>query len=450
MMKHIYMVLALVCISLSAPAQNFIVRELKTNLFIPWELIYGPDDNIWFTQKNGFICRLDPASGHTDTLYHETNTVVQGEGGMLGMALHPSFPTTPYVYVAYEYSQGGYKERIVRYSYFSNGDSLGNHTILLDNIPGANVHNGCRLAIANNKLFITTGDAADQTNAQDLSSINGKILRINLDGSIPSDNPIAGSAVWAWGDRNSQGLVYANGKLYTSMHGANSDDEINIIEEGRNYGWPNVQGDCNQGSEMTFCSDSNVVEPIYSWTPTIAVSGMEYYNHPMFPQWGNALAMASLKDESLYILKLNNSFDAVVNAIRIDTLDIGRIRDVAVSPQGSIFLSTSNSPSNGTGGKVDKIVELVDTSYVPVNVQMDAAGKLSVYPNPARDEIRISLKGQSISGMVYAIFNTMGQEVRKGIMQTGTISVNTLAPGLYQLSLSDERGQIYKAKILKE
>jgi glucose/arabinose dehydrogenase len=432
-------------------AQTFIVRTVKNNLFIPWEIIYGPDDNIWFTQKNGYVCRVEPVSGATDTLYHETENVIQSEGGMLGMALHPNFPDTPYIYVAHEYDDNGdYTERIVRYTYFPTGDTLGARITLLDNITGANIHNGCRLLIVNDKLFITTGDAADQSTPQNINSINGKILRINLDGSIPSDNPINGSPVWSWGDRNSQGLVYANSKLYTSMHGSTSNDEINIIVPGGNYGWPNVQGLCDQPGEMTFCTDSNVIEPIYTWTPTAAVCGMDYYDHPMFPQWQNALVLATLKDNDLYILKLDADFDSVVQAINIDTIGIGRIRDVCISPNGSIFLSSSNSQANGSN-HIDRIVELVDTSFIPVKVPKTVQNNiLQIYPNPTKDMITVAIKNVAVQGMNYHITNSVGQVVSEGKISDKTISVRHLPAGLYQVRLTAKLGQVYTGKILKE
>src|SRR4030095_1738498 len=119
------------------------------------------------------------------------------------------------------------------------------------------------------KLFVTTGDASNQSLAQSISSPNGKVLRLNLDGTIPADNPVAGNPYWSWGHRNPQGLVYANNILYSSEHGPSNDDEVNIIERGRNYGWPNVQGFCDAGSEPAFCTANNVREPLKAWTPTI-------------------------------------------------------------------------------------------------------------------------------------------------------------------------------------
>src|SRR5690606_13055391 len=153
--------------------------------------------------------------------------------------------------------------------------------IIFDNIDGANNHNGSRLVISpDKKLIFTTGDAAITSTAQNLNSVNGKTLRINLDGTIPGDNPIQGNPVWTWGHRNPQGLVYSPDStiLYSSEHGPSSDDEINIIVKGRNYGWPNVHGFCDNSNETAFCSDSNVVEPITAWTPTLAVAGIDFYN----------------------------------------------------------------------------------------------------------------------------------------------------------------------------
>lgn len=250
-MKKIYFLLIIftsVCSNKIIAQTNFSTRVVADNLFIPWEIVYGPDDHIWFTQKNGYVCRLNPNTGTIDTLLLESQNVIRGEGGMLGLAVHPTFISDPYVFVAYQYEDGGdYKERVVKYTYANN--TLINPQILIDDIEGGNIHNGCRLEIVADKLFITTGDAGNTALAQNVASLNGKVLRINLDGSIPTDNPMAGSAVWSWGHRNAQGLAFHNGIMYSSEHGPNNDDEVNIISMGRNYGWPNVQGFCNTPTE---------------------------------------------------------------------------------------------------------------------------------------------------------------------------------------------------------
>lgn len=445
-MKKLFYFLIMISVLTAGEAKaQYSIRVVKDNIFIPWEIIYGPDGNIWFDQKNGYVCKMDPLTGNTDTVYHEANTVIHGEGGMVGMALHPSFPDSPYIYIAYEYLQNtNYYERVSRYTY--NGITLNNELVLVDSITGAQYHNGCRLLIVGDKLFITTGDAMVGSNAQDLSSKNGKILRINLDGSIPADNPLgAGSAVWCWGQRNAQGMVYANNILYSSMHGDVTNDEINIIQKGRNYGWPTVEGYCDQPSEMTFCTDSNVVEPIFAWTPTIAPCGIDYYTQSMFPAWQNSLLLCSLKDTTLHQLKLSPTYDSIVSETRM-ALHYGRLRDICISPDGKVYISTSNSNAAGTGPFIDKIIELYDSAAAVKTV--NAAEVLSIYPNPAKDRINVQLKNTSATS--YTVVNTIGQVSLSGRLVGGNISIASLPKGVYFLRLSDEKGQIYTGKILKE
>ncbi len=213
------------------------------------------------------------------------------------------------------------------------------------------IHNGSRLVITPDlKLFITTGDAANQTLPQNTSSLNGKILRLNLDGTIPADNPVAGNPYWSFGLRNTQGLVFANNILYSSEHGASSDDEINIIEKGRNYGWPNVEGFCNTSNDLIFCPANNVREPIKAWTPTIAVCGLDYYNNDLIPQWKNSLLLVALKESRLYQLKLDATFTSITSTTEYFAGRYGRMRDVCISPAGNVYICTSN------GGNNDRII----------------------------------------------------------------------------------------------
>ena len=444
-------IFAIAIASCQQASSQMTTRVVANNLFIPWEMVYGPDDHIWFTQKNGYVCRLEPVTGNIDTLYHETNTVIQSEGGMLGMALHPNFATDPYVYVAYNYMQGTYKERIVRYTY--NGTVLTSPTTLLDNIDGTNIHNGCRLAIVNNQLYITTGDAANQPIAQNVSALNGKTLRINLDGSIPNDNPVSGSPVWSWGHRNAQGLIYANNRFYSSEHGPTTDDELNILEKGRNYGWPNVHGYCNTTAEQTFCADSNVVEPIIAWTPTLAVSSIAYYNHPMFPSLQNSILMTTLKDRKLYELELNSTFDAVTNSNVISQISGDRLRAICVDPDGRIYVSTSNSQASGTGAKTDKIIEIYDPTYSSIAQRLKKSNEhIAVYPNPAKDEINIYNNIPRSKGQYkYSIFNVSGQVLSTGSLQSGTntVGISGLSTGAYLLKVFNGLEQVSSTQFRK-
>lgn len=322
---------------------------IVSGLTHPWEILWGPDNFIWMTQRGGQVSRVNPTTGTVTPVFTITEVVSNGEGGLLGMVLHPNFNTTPHVFVVYNYNNAGYREKVVRFTY--NGTTLINPTPIIDNIAAASIHNGSRLVINGDKLFISTGDAANTTLPQNASSVNGKILRLNLDGSIPADNPVAGNPYWSLGHRNPQGLVFANNKLYSSEHGPSSDDEINIIEKGRNFGWPNVPGFCDGGAEQSFCSANNVIEPIQAWTPTIATAGLDYYNHDEIPQWKNSLLLATLKDETLYQLKLDGSFSTVSSVSEYLHQDYGRLRDICISPVGRVYVCTSN-------GSNDKIIEI--------------------------------------------------------------------------------------------
>ena len=324
---------------------------IAQNLNFPWEILWGPDNNIWMTERGGKISRLNPATGAISAVITITEVVSNGEGGLLGMVLHPNFSTTPHLFVVYNYNtSAGYKEKVVRYTY--NGTTLLSPLTIIENINAANIHNGSRLLIANNKLFITTGDAADQSLPQNISSPNGKILRLNLDGTVPADNPVPGNPYWSWGHRNPQGLVFANNKLYSSEHGPGNDDEINIIDRGKNYGWPNVHGPCNLPAEQTFCTANSVVEPIQAWTPTIATAGLDYYNSDLIPQWKNSLLLVALKNSRLYQMKMDDTFSSVASANEYFTNKYGRMRDLCISPAGKVYICTSN------GGNSDKIVEV--------------------------------------------------------------------------------------------
>lgn len=329
-------------------------RVVKNNLQHVWELVWGPDQHIWFTERPGRISKMDPANGNLVFTFTIPDVVSNGEGGLLGMALHPDFLNTGFLYVVYNYNSSGYREKLVRYTYINN--NLVNPVNFLENIPAANIHNGSRISIHDDgsgmKLFFTTGDAASAASSQDINSLNGKVIRLNLDGSIPADNPIPGNPVWTFGHRNAQGLVFARNKLYSSEHGPAIEDEVNIIEKGRNYGWPQVNGPCD-GTEISFCTANNVKEPIWSsGNSTIAVCGIDYYDLDRIAAWKNSILMTTLKDQSLRQLKLSADGSSVLSTEIFFKNKYGRLRDICISPAGRVYISTSN------GGNLDQIIEI--------------------------------------------------------------------------------------------
>ena len=337
---------------------NLKTRVLNNTLNFPWEILWGPDNYIWFTEREGRVKRMNPQTGEA-TLVATISEVVSTTNfnGLLGMALHPNFSSMPYVYLVYNYfdAENDYMQKIVRYTY--NGGTLVDPLTLVDGIVGKIggdfIHNGSRLLIgADMKLYATTGDANLRFDLpQNISSLNGKVLRINLDGTIPADNPY-GNAVWAIGFRNSQGLSFGMGKLYSAEHGETTNDEINIIEKGRNYGWPYVEGYCDLIEEQSFCAANNVREPIFTWTPTVAPSGAEFYDKDYISQWKRSLLVTFLKDRKLRQIKLDKSGTVVEAVHEFFVNQFGRLRDVAISPDGKVYISTDN------GNNADMIIEV--------------------------------------------------------------------------------------------
>lgn len=421
--------------------QNTVVAS---NLDVPWDMTYGEDGWIWFTELEGNIKRMNPSTFEVQQVYAINDVVLFGFSvGLHSIILHPDFNTNHYLYVHYTYSTTASK--IVRYQYEGENNTLINPTIILSEIPAGISHNGSRMVIINDKLFISLGDTLGSPDvAQDLNSINGKILRMNLDGSVPNDNPIEGSYIWSVGHRNPQGLCFANGKLYSSEHGTGANDEINIILENRNYGWPTVEGACNTPAEITFCNANNVVQPIWSWSPSIAPAGIDYYQNNAIPEWNNSLLLAVLKNRELIQLKLNADGTQIIaqNIYLINTY--GRLRDVLVIPDGRIFICTSNRDYIGNPiATDDRIIELKNPAALSMDDFVDR--KSVVYPVPS-DHMLFIESNKAVASVL--LLNSDGKEVYAGKF-SNTINVSTFSSGVYYLQLLDlDKKVIDQKKIL--
>lgn len=323
------------------------ITTVATGLEVPWEIAWGPDDQIWITEQKGVVSKINPGTGHKKVLLNVPGVYKERTLGLLGMAIYPDFDQHPFVFFVHTFLKDSSRYcRVIRYTYLK--DSLVAPLVLLDNIPGNTGHNGSRITITpDKKLIMSTGDALDGRNAQNIYSLNGKILRINIDGTVPDDNPFPGNPVWSLGHRNVQGLVYSpEGMLFSSEHGDATDDEINRIEKGKNYGWPIIQGHCDREEEKMYCDSISFTNPIKSWTPCIAPAGLDYYYSKAIPEWENTLLLTTLKNSSLHVLKPDASGRMIaVERVFLDHI-YGRLRDVCVSPSGDIYLSTSNRDWN--------------------------------------------------------------------------------------------------------
>ncbi|GEO03730.1 L-sorbosone dehydrogenase [Adhaeribacter aerolatus] len=344
------------------------VSTIISNLNVAWEIAWGPDNWIWYTEQSGTVSKVNPATGEKKLMLTIPNVYRHRTLGLLSMVLHPQMKKNPYVFLNYTYQkETRLFSKWVRYSY--DGEILNNPVVLLE-LPADVGHNGSRIVIdPDGKLMLATGDAdvnnneKNGGNAQNDAVLSGKILRLNIDGTIPKDNPVPGSAVWAKGFRVPQGLVFAaNGNLYSAEHGHLTDDEINLIRKGGNYGYPKVAGKCNLPHEKEFCATHPVIEPLMAWTPTVATAGIDYYNATAIPEWQNSILVTTLKETDFRVLKLNKAGDTVVaEHIYLDQ-EFGRLRDVCVSPDGDIYISTSNRDWNPASGfpqaNDDRIIRL--------------------------------------------------------------------------------------------
>jgi glucose/arabinose dehydrogenase len=428
--------------------------DLVTGITRPWEILWGPDDYIWATCRNGAVLHIDPVTGnYTNVLNLTVSNNGSGEPGLLGMALHPDFINTPKVFLVYNYTQGNtIRERLSSFDW--NGTNLSNEAYLINNIPGNQIHNGARLVISpDGKIMMSTGDTGTGgALSQDLSSNNGKILRINLDGSIPSDNPNPSSYVWSFGHRNGQGLCYGpTGILYESEHGQNNSDELNIIEQGRNYGWPTVQGACNTSAELTFCSANNVMEPIAEWSPCVAVNGLEYYNHPAIPEWQNCLIMGvmgglngtSSSNDRVSILHLSEDGQSVVSEDKLFTTLNQRFRDVCVNPNtGALYVALNGTQYPGT--TPNKIISFTPQGN-PLNiVQKPTVGQsLNLFPNPASSSITLE-SAESLLGAEFIVYNYDGKKVMNITIESikQSIDISALPAGPYWTIATSNLGSV--------
>lgn len=403
---------------------------VATNLSVPWDMTFGADGWIWFTELNGNIKRMHPDTYEIRQVYSIPDVALFGFSvGLHSIVLHPDFNNTPYVYV--HYANSNTTSKIVRYQYDLPNNTLTDPTIVMGGIPAGVSHNGSRMVILDDKLYISLGDTySTPAVAQNLSSINGKVLRMNLDGSVPTDNPIAGSYVYSWGHRNPQGLCYGNGKFYSSEHGTGANDEINVIEPNRNYGWPTVEGLCNTTSEITFCNANNVKEPIWSWSPSIAPAGIDYYQNAAIPEWNHSLLLAVLKDKKLIQLKLNEDGTQIIqqNTYLVNTY--GRLRDVLVLPDGRVFLCTSNKDYAGSPTATDdRIVELRNNALVVDGFADNKHTK--VYPVPSDRLLHI---GSDLKIGFIVISDNLGKTVYSAPYNP-TVDVGNLEAGIYYLQL---------------
>lgn len=323
------------------------VSVIAEDLSVPWALGFlpsstsqgGSDGGLLVTERSGVIRLID---GENVRVIANVSVYQEGESGLHGIAVDPDFEKNNYIYIYYTTSsnENNSMNRVARYIFLDN--QLSDENIILDNIPGARVHDGGRIKFGpDNYLYITTGDAAIPSSAQDTNSLAGKILRVDRDGKAASGNPF-GNAIYSYGHRNPQGITWdENGQLFATEHGSNATDEFNIIKIGANYGWPNITGSQTGGgitSPILQSGNNN------TWAP----AGLAYANGKFY--------FGGLRGNVLYeVGKVNGKYILT----EYFKGEFGRIREVITGPDGMLYITTSNRDGRGIpSGGDDKIIRV--------------------------------------------------------------------------------------------
>lgn len=322
------------------------VESWVVGLEVPWDLAFLTAERALVTERPGRV-RLVENGSLRSQVYAELPVASTGEGGLMGIAAHPSYPEPSHVFVMYTYrSSGGVANRISRLT--DTGAGLTGEKVLVEGIPGRRFHNGGALAFGpDGLLYAGTGDAGEPELAQDLDSLAGKILRLRPDGTVPEDNPFPGSLVWAYGLRNVQGLAWhpGTGELWATMHGPSGDlglrakDEVFVVQRGGNHGWPRVLG---------LTGRRGVVEPVLFF-PDVAVPPAG----AAFAQLGGGgvdFFFASLRGEHLARVLLEEARPQRLEqwfATGEHEGRFGRLRAVVTGPDGALYVTTSNRDGRG-------------------------------------------------------------------------------------------------------
>ncbi|HEY4228619.1 MAG TPA: PQQ-dependent sugar dehydrogenase [Thermoanaerobaculia bacterium] len=345
-------------------------RELRVETFVsglevPWSLAFTSPTRLLATERPGRVRVVENGKLAAKPLAVLTDIEAKGESGLMGIALAPDYATSRRLYLAYAYdTPAGPRVRIARFR--DDGDGLSERTVILEGIPAAQYHAGCRLRFGpDGKLYVTTGDATNGRIAQDMSSLGGKTLRLNPDGTIPEDNPFPGSPVYSFGHRNSQGLDWdpVSGLQFQTEHGPSGfdgpggGDEVNLVEAGKNYGWPLVHHrDSRPG----------MVSPLLEYTPAVAPSGASFCRCPLLPSFQGDFFFATLRGERLIRVRMDAKDRRKVRIVETEALFsgvYGRLRDVVSGPDGALYVATSNRDGRGSPHPGDdRILRVVENA----------------------------------------------------------------------------------------
>ena len=332
--------------------ESFIVENFIGGFEIPWGMCFLPNQDLLVSDRNGTLWLVKKEGESKKKISGVPKVKNKGQGGLLDVQIHPNFINNNYVYICFSDFLPENKNKsftsIIR-AELKNNKLIDVQTIYKADdrfYSKSNIHYGSRLAFDDkNYLFFSIGDRGNRDQAQLLNTPNGKIHRLNDDGSIPKDNPFvnhssAQKSIWTYGNRNPQGLTIDKKKssVFSAEHGPKGGDELNIIEKGKNYGWPEITYGINYiGTRITkYTHKEGMEQPITHWTPSIAVCGIDFYDNNIFTNWQNNLLVTSLKFENLYRLEIE---DRKVIEQELIYSTGSRVRDVETGPDGFIYVA---------------------------------------------------------------------------------------------------------------
>jgi glucose/arabinose dehydrogenase len=339
---------------------NFRIEKVAGGLEVPWSIVWAPDGRMIFTERPGRVRVIEKGTLNPKPLFVVPDVEESGESGLMSVALHPQFSSNHFVYLSYAYTTGGVKVRVVRYREAPEG--FLDRKVIIEDLPAAQFHAGCRIRFGpDGKLYVTTGDATQRALAQKLDSLAGKTLRLNDDGTVPQDNPFVGQPnarpeIWTLGHRNAQGMDWQPGSnlMFQTEHGPSGfdgpggGDEVNIVEKGKNYGWPTIHHTQTA---------AGLESPLLEYTPACAPASGAFYRGSVFPQFRGNFFFGCLRGERLIRVTLDGR--RVVNQEDL-VKNYGRIREVAEGPDGYLYFSTSNRDGRGKPAEDDdRILRLV-------------------------------------------------------------------------------------------